>query len=205
VGRHSGRPSRLQLATRTLIWNVNSTTAIDPNITMKELLVQFPGSQRALFRKYHIGGCASCGFSPEETLAGVCARNENLNVDEVIEHITTSHEADQAMQIEARELSERIASGESVYLLDVRTREEFEAVKLPDAHLFTQELMQEILGNGSRTNLFVVYDHTGARSMDAAAYFQGHGFENVKSLRGGIDSWSAEVDPKLPRYHLEQT
>jgi rhodanese-related sulfurtransferase len=108
------------------------------------------------------------------------------------------------MQIEPRELADRIAAGEPVYLLDVRTREEFEAVKLPNAHLFTQELMQEILGNVSRTNLFVIYDHTGARSLDAAAYFQGHGFENVKSLRGGIDAWSAEVDPKLPRYHVEQ-
>jgi len=179
-------------------------TSIDPNITMQKLLVRFPGAQRALFRKYHIGGCASCGFSPEETLAGVCARNENLDVDEVIEHIVASHEADRAMQIAPQELAERIAAGEPVYLLDVRTREEFEAVKLPNAHLFTQELMQEILGNVSRTNLFVIYDHTGARSMDAAAYFQGHGFENVKSLRGGIDAWCVEVDPKLPRYHVEQ-
>ena len=183
---------------------MSSATTIDPNTTMKELLAQFPGAQRALFRKYHIGGCASCGFSPEETLAGVCARNENLNVDEVIEHITASEEAERAMQIEPRELADRIAAGEPVYLLDVRTREEYDAVKLPDAHLFTQELMQEILGNGSRTNLFVIYDHTGSRSMDAAAYFIGHGFENVKSLRGGIDAWSAEIDPTLPRYHVEQ-
>jgi rhodanese-related sulfurtransferase len=51
----------------------------------------------------------------------------------------------------------------------------------------------------------VIYDHKGARSMDAAAYFQGHGCQNVKSLRGGIDAWSAEVDSSLPRYHLEQT
>jgi len=184
---------------------MNSTATIDPNITMKELLVQFPGAQRALFRKYHIGGCASCGFAPEETLAGVCARNENINVEEVIEHINASEEAERAMQIEPRDLANRLAAGEPVYLLDVRTREEYDAVKLPNAQLFTQELMQEILGNGSRTNLFVIYDHTGARSMDAAAYFQGHGFENVKSLRGGIDAWSAEVDPKLPRYHVEQT
>jgi len=183
---------------------MNSTATIDPNITMKELLLQFPGAQRALFRKYHIGGCASCGFSPEETLSGVCARNENLDVNEVIEHIARSDDAERAMQIEPRELAERMASGEPVYLLDVRTREEFEAVKLPNAHLFTQELMQEILGNGSRSNLFVIYDHTGARSMDAAAYFQGHGFENVKSLRGGIDAWSAEVDPKMPRYHVKE-
>src|SRR6476659_2519520 len=113
---------------------MNSTATIDPNITMKELLAQFPGAQRALFRKYHIGGCASCGFSPDETLAGVCARNENMNVDEVIKHITTSHEADLALQIEPRELAGRLGANEPVYLLDVRTREEFEAVKLPDAH-----------------------------------------------------------------------
>jgi rhodanese-related sulfurtransferase len=182
---------------------METVSAINPNITMQELLVQFPGAQRALFRKYHIGGCSSCGFSPDETLAGVCARNENLSVDEVAEHVIASHEADLAMQIEPRELSDRIAAGEKVYLLDVRTREEWEAVKLPESHLFTQELMQEILANESKTDLFIVYDHKGARSMDAAAFFQGHGFENVKSLRGGIDAWSAEVDATLPRYHLE--
>lgn len=182
---------------------METIAAIDPNTTMRDLLVQFPGAQRALFRKYHIGGCSSCGFSPDETLAGVCARNENLNVDEVVEHIIVSHEADTAMQIEPRELSDRIARGGKVYLLDVRTREEWEAVKLADSHLFTQELMQEILAHEAKTDLLVIYDHQGARSMDAAAYFQGHGFENVKSLRGGIDAWSAEVDPKLPRYHLE--
>ncbi len=182
---------------------MNSVATIHPHITMRELLAQFPGAQRALFRKYHIGGCSSCGFSPDETLAGVCARNENVKVDEVIEHIVTSDAADRAMQIEPRELADRIAAGEKIQLLDVRTREEFDAVKLPGALLFTQELMQEILSNWSRENLFVLYDHEGSRSMDAAAYFQGHGFPNVKSLRGGIDAWSSEVDPKLPRYHLE--
>ncbi|HEY1583731.1 MAG TPA: rhodanese-like domain-containing protein [Chthoniobacterales bacterium] len=182
---------------------MNTTATINPSITMRELLEQFPGAQRALFRRYHIGGCASCGFSPEETLAGVCARNENLDVDEVSEHILTSDLADRAMQIEPQELSERLAAGETIHLLDIRTREEFDAVKLPDAELFTQESMQEIMVKWSRADLLVIYDHQGARSMDAAAYFQGHGFEKIKSLRGGIDAWSAEVDPKLPRYHLE--
>ncbi len=56
--------------------------------------------------------------------------------------------------------------------------------------------MQEILSDWSRENLVVIYDHQGTRSMDAAAYFQGHGFDNVKSLRGGIDAWSVEVDPQ---------
>ena len=182
---------------------MNAAAVIEPNITMRDLLVQYPGAQRSLFRKYHIGGCSSCGFSPDETLAGVCARNDNLNVEEVVDHIITSHEAEAAMQIEPTELSRRLANSESIYLLDVRTREEWEAVKLPDSHLFTQELMQEILANQSRSGLLVIYDHKGIRSLDAAAFFQGHGFENVRSLRGGIDAWSAEVDSKLPRYQLE--
>lgn len=166
---------------------------------MRELLAQFPGAQRALFRKYHIGGCSSCGFSPEETLAQVCARNENLDVDLAIAHIVASEEAERAMQIEPQELAERIKRGEKIQLVDVRTREEFDAVKIDGARLFTQDLMPEL----SQESLIVIYDHQGTRSLDAAAYFQGHGFEDVKSLRGGIDAWSVDVDLKLPRYHLE--
>ena len=111
---------------------------------MRNLLEQFPGAQRALFRKYHIGGCSSCGFSPDETLAAVCARNDNLKVEEVVDHIVTSNTADRAMQIEPRELGDRLDNGEKIHLLDVRTREEHEAVKIDNAQLFTQELMPEI-------------------------------------------------------------
>ena len=182
---------------------MKSAATIDPNITMRELLEQFPGAQRALFRKYHIGGCSSCGFAPDETLAGVCGRNENVDITEAIDHIIASDAADRAMQIEPRELADSIAKGEPAHLLDVRTREEYEAVKIDGAELFTQDSMQNILSTWPRQDLMVIYDHQGTRSLDAAAYFQGHGFENVKSLRGGIDAWSAEVDPKLPRYHLE--
>ena len=176
---------------------------IDPNVTMRELLEQYPGAQRALFRKYHIGGCSSCGFAPEETLTGVCARNDNLDVREVIDHIVESDAADRAIQIEPRELADTINGGTRVQLLDVRTREEYDAVKIDGAELFTQESMQKIMSAWPKDELLVIYDHQGSRSLDAAAYFQGHGFEKVKSLRGGIDAWSAEVDPKLPRYHIE--
>jgi len=170
---------------------------------MGELLREFPGAQRALFRRYHIGGCSSCGFGVDETLADVCLRNDRLAVDEVIRHIIESDSTERAMQIEPRDLSGKLINRERINLLDVRTREEFEAVKIDGAKLFTQELMQEILGKWSREDPFVIYDHTGTKSLDAAAYFQGHGFENVKVLRGGIDAWSVSVDPKLLRYHLE--
>ena len=176
---------------------------IDPSLTMRELLERYPGAQRALFRKYHIGGCASCGFSPDETLAGVCLRNDNLDPTEVIEHVIESDAADRAMQIEPADLAKRISADEKVQLLDVRTREEFDAVKIDGAQFFTQDLTQRAMSEWNRDDLLVIYDHQGNRSMDAAAYFQGHGFKNVRSLRGGIDAWSVEVDSKLPRYHVE--
>ncbi len=179
-----------------------NTTSLAPATTMRELLEIYPGAQRALFKKYHIGGCASCGFQPTETLEQVCARNEQLSVDEVIEHIQASHEEDLKIQIAPAELAEQLRGG-AAKLVDIRTREEFDAARIDGSMLFTQELMQEILMKWDRAALTIFVDHTGKRSMDAAAYFIGHGFENAKSLRGGIDAWSAEIDANVPRYHLE--
>jgi len=179
-----------------------ATAAISGETTMSELLDISPGAQRALFRKYHIGGCSSCGFRPDETLAQVCARNENLPVAEVIEYLHTSQEEDRRMQISPAELAQAIQAG-STKVIDVRTREEYEAAKIEGSILLSQELMQEILGKWDRAALTVFVDHHGVRCMDAAAYFAGHGFTQARALRGGIDAWSQEIDPSIPRYHLE--
>jgi len=182
---------------------MSTVASLDPNLPMQELLKLYPGAQRALFRRYHIGGCSSCGFRPTETLTEICARNEQAPVDEVVEHILASHEADLKMQIAPQDLAAALKDDPRARLLDIRTREEFDAVHVEGAIFFTQELMQEILMRWDRTALIAIIDHKGARSMDAAAYFLGHGFENVKSVRGGIDAWSLEVDSSLPQYDLE--
>jgi len=46
----------------------------------------------------------------------------------------------------------------------------------------------------------VVTCHLGARSMSVTAWLRNQGFDQVQSLRGGIDAWSVEVDPAVPRY-----
>jgi rhodanese-related sulfurtransferase len=46
----------------------------------------------------------------------------------------------------------------------------------------------------------VVMCHHGVRSMNVTVWLRNQGFEQAQSLRGGIDAWSAEVDPKVPRY-----
>lgn len=172
---------------------------------MHDVLAAFPGARRALFRRYHIGGCSSCGFLPDETLAQLCARNGNLNVDEVIAHIQASHKADKQLEITPKEVVEGRARGEKIRLLDLRTREEWDAVHLAGAEFVNQELIQRLMGKEGQEGLLIFYDHTGAGSLDAAAYFAGHGFTNARYLRGGIDAWSQEVDPKIPRYRLETT
>jgi rhodanese-related sulfurtransferase len=46
----------------------------------------------------------------------------------------------------------------------------------------------------------VIICHHGVRSMHVTAWLRDHGFQNVQSLRGGIDAWSVEVDPGVARY-----
>jgi len=46
----------------------------------------------------------------------------------------------------------------------------------------------------------VVVCHHGVRSMNVTVWLRNQGFENAQSLRGGIDAWSVEVDPKVARY-----
>lgn len=171
-------------------------------MTMADLLAAYPGAQRALFRAYHIGGCASCGFRPDETVAEVCQRNDNLDPAEVLATVRAAWEQDEAMMVSPAELKTRLDAG-AVEVLDIRAKEEREAVHIAGTRHFDQSLMQEILASWPKDRLLVILDHTGARSLDAAAYFAGHGFTNVKCLRGGIDAWSEEIDPTLPRYSLE--
>ena len=169
---------------------------------MSAVLEAFPGAQRALFRRYHIGGCSSCGFQLTETLAQVCARNGDLDVAEVLAHIQSSHEQDAKILISPKELAELLQQDKSVKLVDVRSREEFEAVQIEGSVLLSQPVMQQLMASGSNTELIVVVDHQGKTGLDAAAYFMGHGLENVRCLRGGIDAWAQEVDTKMRRYKL---
>ena|SRR5437867_3555219 len=176
--------------------------AIGPQSAMREVLLAYPGAQRALFRRYHIGGCASCGFKPTETLEQVCERNGGLDVNEVLDQIRASHAQDEKILIEPKELAEWLKREKSMRLLDIRSREEFEAVHIEGAVLMSQPMMQEIMAEGTNSRLLVIIDHQGGQGLDAAAYFLGHGLTNVRCVRGGIDAWSQEIDPKLPRYRL---
>ncbi len=180
-----------------------ATVDLDANTPMREVLKAYPGAQRALFARYHIGGCQSCGFQPGETLGEVCARNENIPVEEAVAHIEESHEADATLQISPEEAARLLETNAEAKLLDVRTREEFEAVHIPGAVLLTQEVLQEVFGKWAKGTPIVICDHTGDRALDSAAYLIGHGYTETRCLTGGIDAYAREVDATLPRYRVE--
>ena len=170
------------------------------NFTMGDLLAQYPWAKRALFQKFHIGGCASCGFGHDETLAEVCARNGGVTPNEVLEAVRLAHEQDEAMMIDPLALKEQ---SRNFALVDIRTKEEFEAVHIPGSLHFSQDLMSEIMSTWPKDRQIVMIDHHGERGLDAASYLVGHGFCSVRCLRGGIDAYSELADASLPRYSLE--
>ncbi len=174
-------------------------STIHAESTMGEVLEAYPGARRALMGRYHIGGCSSCGFAPTDRLAEVLKRHNVLNSGEVIDHIVSSHEQEQRLQITPQDLAAALQR-DAVRLLDVRTPEEQDIVMLPGGIRVTQRLVQEMMSSWPKDTAIVTYCHTGLRSLDAASYFIGHGFTNVRSLAGGIDRWAVEIDPALPRY-----
>ena len=166
--------------------------------TMQQVTTVFPSAQRALFQKYHVGGCSSCGFQPADTLGSV-AMNHGLDVNEVVEHIRKSAEMEKDLEISPRETAELLKAGK-IRLLDVRTPEEYAVAKVEGSVLVDQSLAQEIMQSWPKDTRIVTICHHGVRSLDAAAYLRGHGFANTKSMMGGIDAWSAQIDSAVLRY-----
>src|SRR5256885_14459185 len=91
--------------------------------TMERVTTVFPSAQRALFQKYHVGGCSSCGFQPADMLSTV-ALNHGLDVNEVIDHIQKSQEMEKDLEITPKETAELLKQGR-IKLLDVRSPEEY--------------------------------------------------------------------------------
>lgn len=178
---------------------ITMTTTPSLDMTMADILDQFPGARRALFQKFHIGGCNSCGYSPDDTLRSVLQKHSVQDPDAALDTILKIDEMDRRMQIQPAELAELRKNQTKMRLVDVRSEEERDMACIEGAELLTQELF-DALKAAPKDTFMVFHCHTGVRSLDAAAYFVGHGFTNVKSLTGGIDAWAQVVDTAVARY-----
>ena len=107
--------------------------------------------------------------------------------------------AAEVSQMSVRELKALLDSGAPLRLYDVRTPEENRKARIADAQLVDPRVAAEIEKLPRDTRL-VFHCHHGGRSQAAAEHFAALGFSNVHNLAGGIDAWSREIDPSVPRY-----
>ncbi len=102
-------------------------------------------------------------------------------------------------QISARELQALRDSGAVFELVDVRTEHERAIARIDGSRLLDQAYHDALLALDHETPL-VFQCHHGMRSQAAAEYFREQGFRNLTNLAGGIEAWSRDVDPSVPRY-----
>ncbi|KEF42512.1 MAG: sulfurtransferase [Cyanobium sp. CACIAM 14] len=108
--------------------------------------------------------------------------------------------------LSAVELHRRLEGGEPLRIVDVREDAELTLARLPHAVLHLplsrhREWLPDLENRLERHQPLVVLCHAGIRSWDFGCWLmQEQGYSDVWNLRGGIDAWSREVDPRVPRY-----
>jgi monothiol glutaredoxin len=107
--------------------------------------------------------------------------------------------AGQVKQAGVQEIKRQLDAGELREFFDVRAPEERAKASIPGTRLMTQEEAERISGLPKDTPL-AFHCHHKYRSQAAAEHFAGLGFTNVTNVVGGIEAWSLEVDPEVPRY-----
>lgn len=103
-------------------------------------------------------------------------------------------------RIPPRELRARLEREPRPLVLDVRTPEEVAFAPFPGAVTVPLDELAGRVGELDREAEIVVVCHHGVRSARAALHLVACGFERVLNLAGGIDAWSEQVDPSVPRY-----
>lgn len=106
------------------------------------------------------------------------------------------------MTIEPEELAALGTAGTDYLLLDVRTDQEFAIASLEGSTLIPLHELESRVNEleAWRERRVVCMCHHGMRSAAAQDFLRAAGFQDVLNLWGGIDAYSAEVDPRIPRY-----
>jgi adenylyltransferase/sulfurtransferase len=103
-------------------------------------------------------------------------------------------------ELSVRDLHAAFSREEPLVLLDVRTPPEWAIAQLPHARTMPLEDLDGRLAELDPSMRIVCFCQTGVRSAMAARMLRDAGFSDVASLHGGIDAWSVEIDPSVPRY-----
>ena len=104
------------------------------------------------------------------------------------------------LEITAREVKERMDRGEKLMLVDVREPHEYALCHIEGSVLIPMGTIPANLQKLDTDEDVICFCHHGMRSLDVANWLRTQGVKSAKSMAGGIDRWSLEVDPKVTRY-----
>jgi adenylyltransferase/sulfurtransferase len=136
--------------------------------------------------------CPLCGERPSIT--------ELQDYDELCGITSPAEQLAAGLEIEPRAAAELMARADGITLIDVREPHEYQIARLPGAVLIPLRSLPARVAELDSSRPLVVYCHHGSRSLYAVELLRGSGLARASSLRGGIDAWSREVDPGVPRY-----
>jgi rhodanese-related sulfurtransferase len=106
------------------------------------------------------------------------------------------------IEVSCRDVERLRDAGEDFFFFDCREPEEFEFAKIEGAVLIP---MNQLVSRAEelsphRERRVVVLCHAGMRSLRVAAWLREQGYAQAQSMAGGIDAWSCDIDPTVPRY-----
>jgi rhodanese-related sulfurtransferase len=104
------------------------------------------------------------------------------------------------LEVTPTDLKQRLDRGDKLLLIDVREPWEFEVCHIEGAKLIPMGQIPANIQSLDVDEDVVCYCHHGMRSLDVAVWLRNQGVASAKSLAGGIERWSVEIDPKVPRY-----
>jgi adenylyltransferase/sulfurtransferase len=110
--------------------------------------------------------------------------------------------ADINLEIDCQSIRTRLQTGEPGLLLDCREPDEYAVANIAGAVLLPMSELPERLSEleAYRQAPLAVHCHHGGRSLKVARWLRQNGFAQAQSMAGGIDEWSREIDPSVPRY-----
>ncbi len=115
---------------------------------------------------------------------------------------TMENQESMPLEIDVHELQKLRSDGHQFLLLDVRETPEYELCRIEGSTLLPMSELGERLSelDPHRSGHVIVHCHHGGRSARVTQYLRDQGFSQTQNLAGGIDAWSLEIDPQVPRY-----
>lgn len=107
------------------------------------------------------------------------------------------------LELRPADVMARLQNDDSIALIDVRQPEEFALAHIEGAELLPMDSVPgqlQRLEAAADTRDLAVICHHGVRSLNVVVWLRRQGIENCFSVAGGIDRWSCEADPTVPRY-----